>query len=284
MAEDSAPLRTLVLTLGALFGFAANSLLCRLALGARAIDAASFTSLRVVSGALALSIIAQVARGKARVRTAGSWGGALALFGYALLFSMAYTQLAAGTGALILFGCVQLTMFGASLRAGQKPRAFEWLGLLLAFVGLVVLTLPGVSTPSFTAALFMACAGVAWGVYSLLGRASADALQTTAGNFLRASLFALLLSALSLRSVQLTPKGAALAVVSGALTSGVGYSLWYAALPRLSAARAGVIQLSVPVLTAGLGVVWLDEALTLQACVAALAILGGVLLALRARG
>lgn len=259
-----------------------------MALGRHAIDAVSFTSLRLTAGALALLVIARIAGAGERATASGTGRGhvrgALALFAYAIGFSVAYLKLSTGTGALILFGCVQLTMFGASLHSGLRPRAGEWLGLVLAFSGLVALALPGVTAPDPLGALSMACAGVAWGVYSLLGRDSTSPLATTAGNFVRSTPLALLLSALTLPHARVTAQGAALAVTSGALASGVGYSLWYAALPQLSSARAGVVQLTVPVLAGLLGVAWLGEALTPRLCGAALAVLGGVGLTLYARG
>jgi drug/metabolite transporter (DMT)-like permease len=283
VTEALPQLRTGLLTVLALVGFAGNSLLCRMALGGHAIDAFSFTSLRLLSGAITLAIIASLGRVTPTFIRAGSTRGALALFAYAMGFSIAYLKLSTGTGALILFGCVQLTMFGASLRGAHRPRAGEWFGLALAFAGLVALTLPGVSAPDPLGALSMALAGVAWGVYSLLGRGSISPLATTAGNFARSAPLALAVSAFTLRDAQVTLEGVLLAGASGALASGVGYSLWYAALPKLSSARAGIIQLTVPLLAALLGVVFVGEALTIRWCLAALAILGGVLLVFRVR-
>jgi drug/metabolite transporter (DMT)-like permease len=277
-------LRTVACAALALLGFAANSLLCRMALGSHAIDAVSFTSVRLVSGALTLLALVRLGGGKVDAR-AGTLRGALALFGYALAFSIAYVRLSTGTGALLLFGCVQLTMFGASLGSGERPRALEWTGLALAFGGLVALLLPGVTAPDPLGALAMVVAGIAWGVYSLLGRGSVSPLITSAGNFARSAPLALSVSALGFGfyDAHLTELGLLLAAASGALASGVGYSLWYAALPELSSARAGVVQLTVPVIAALLGMLWLDEALTVRWCLASLAILGGVSLALRAR-
>jgi drug/metabolite transporter (DMT)-like permease len=276
-------LRTAAFTGLALVGFAGNSLLCRMALGRQAIDAASFTSLRLASGALALLIIVRLAGARPAPPQSGSIRGALALFGYAIGFSYAYVQLGTGTGALILFGCVQLTMFGAGLRSEQKPRAAEWAGLGLAFAGLTALALPGVSAPEPLGALSMALAGISWGIYSLLGRGSTSPLATTAGNFMHTVPLALLASALALPHAHITTQGVVLAVTSGALASGVGYGLWYAALPQLSSVRAGVVQLIVPLLAALLGVLWLGETLTLRWSLSALAIVGGVLLAFRAK-
>jgi drug/metabolite transporter (DMT)-like permease len=278
-------MRTAVFTVLALTGFAANSLLCRAALagGGRLIDAASFTSVRLVSGAIMLGLLLRL-RG-ARYQ-GGSWGSALALFAYAAGFSLAYVRISAGVGALLLFGCVQATMLGIGLVRGERPRPLEWVGLLLALGGLVALTAPGATAPDFVGAALMAGAGVAWGVYSLRGRGSTNPLAATAQNFLLSVPLALALSAVS-TGVQGAPhataQGLVLAVASGALTSGVGYSLWYAALPHLTATRAAIVQLSVPVLAATGGVMLLGEHVTLRLLGAGAALLCGVLLALAAR-
>lgn len=281
----AAPLspRTAALTALALIGFAGNSLLCRMALGERAIDAVSFTSVRLGSGALIMFLIARGTGAAAAAPGAGDLRGALALFVYALAFSVAYLRLTAGTGALILFGFVQLTMLGASLYAGQKPRALEGLGVVVAFSGLVALTFPGLRAPDPLGVAMMACAGVAWGVYSLLGRGSTNALATTAGNFVRSAPLAMLVSAAMGSAAHATGEGVALAVASGALASGVGYSLWYAALPQLSRMAAGVVQLTAPVLAALGGALLLDETLTPRFLGAASAVVFGGLLALYAK-
>ena len=276
-------LRTAVFTALALIGFAGNSLLCRMALGERMIDAVSFTSVRLGAGAIAMFVIARATGAAAAAPGAGDWRGAVALFVYAIAFSVAYLRLSTGTGALILFGSVQLTMLGASLWAGQKPRRLEALGLTVAFAGLIALTLPGWSAPAPLDVALMACAGVAWGVYSLLGRGSTSALATTAGNFVRSAPLAALLSLATQSGSHASGEGLALAVASGALASGVGYSLWYVALPQLSRLGAGVVQLAAPVLAALGGVVLLDEALTPRFIGAASAVVFGVLLALYAK-
>ncbi|WP_239470368.1 DMT family transporter [Archangium violaceum] len=278
-------LKTAVLTVLALMGFAANSLLCRAALenGAWRIDAASFTSVRLLSGALVLWLLLR-ARGGGERR--GSWGSALALFTYAAGFSLAYVRIPAGVGALLLFGCVQATMLGVGLFRGERPRVLEWMGLAMALGGLLVLRLPGATAPDALGATLMAGAGVAWGVYSLRGRGNADPLAATADNFLRSVPMTLGLSALALLvqgAPRATPAGVGLAVASGALASGVGYSLWYAALPHLTALRAAVVQLAVPVVAAAGGVLLLGEALTPRLVGAGGALLCGVLLALTAR-
>jgi drug/metabolite transporter (DMT)-like permease len=272
--------RTIALTLIAMVAFAANSLLCRLALAQSSIDPASFTLIRIVSGAAMMGAICAVARaGRPR---GGSWRAALALFSYAAAFSFAYVSLPAGVGALLLFGAVQVTMVMTGIVRGEHPTTGQWLGLLLALAGLATLVAPGVSAPSFTGAVLMLGAGAAWGAYSLLGRRSADPLGATAGNFLRAVPMALLLS---LPLVRETPPLAGLiyAVLSGAIASGVGYTIWYAALPGLSAAEGASVQLSVPVITALAGATLLAEPVTLRLGIASLAVLGGIALVIANR-
>lgn len=274
-------MRTALLTVAALIGFAGNSLLCRAALGMRSIDAASFTSVRLLSGALTLSLIVHATRVPTDARRSGSWRGAFALFAYAIAFSFAYLRLQAGVGALVLFGVVQMTMVGAGVRSGNRLRVAEWLGLALAFCGLIALTLPGLRAPDPLGTALMALAGVAWSIYSLLGRTKAHALAATADNFARSVPLAALASLIAISGMQLSATGVALAVGSGAITSGIGYTLWYAALPALSATRAAIVQLSVPVLAAFGGVLLLDEPFTWRLGFSGAAILGGVALALR---
>jgi drug/metabolite transporter (DMT)-like permease len=268
--------RIFVLTLLAMLAFAGNSLLCRAAFHATRIDAASFTTIRVVSGALALWLIvrAQSGRGKA----AGSWASAAALFAYAAAFSFAYLSLTAATGALLLFGAVQATMIGVGLWRGERLRPWQLVGLARALGGLVGLLLPGLSAPPLLGAALMLAAGVAWGVYSLRGKGAGDPLRATAGNFVRAVPFAAVLSVAMLASATFDASGAALAVASGALTSGIGYAIWYTALPGLKAASAATVQLSVPLITALGGIVVLGEPLTLRLVLASIAILGGIAL------
>ncbi len=275
--------RTGGLTVVTMLAFAANSLLCRAALDGGDADATSFTSLRLIGGAIVLVPLARV-RGRARPRS-GSWLSAAALFAYALGFSLAYLSIPAGTGALILFGAVQLTMVGSGLRAGERPTAREWVGLVLSFAGLVALTRPGLSQPDPIGAGLMFAAGVAWGVYSLRGRGGGDPLAQNASNFARSVPMALFVSgaALAVVSPRLTTEGALLALASGGLASGLGYTVWYAALRGLSATKAAVVQLSVPPLTAAGGVVLLGEHVTLRLVLAGLMILGGIALAISAR-
>jgi drug/metabolite transporter (DMT)-like permease len=263
----------------ALLAFAANSLLCRLALASGSIDAASFTFIRLAAGTVILAILV-----RARPTLAGpdrhSWSAAILLFLYALPFSFAYRQLHAGTGALLLFGAVQVTMFLGSLHAGRQPAPGQWLGLLLAFGGLTYLVSPGLAAPPPLGAGLMLLAGFAWGLYSLHGRAARDPLGRTASNFTRALLLSLLGSLALLPQQHLELRGFGLAVASGALASGLGYVLWYKALPELSPATAAIIQLAVPILTGVGGVAFLEERLTWRLGIAGLLVLGGIGLAL----
>lgn len=273
--------KVFLLTALAMIAFAGNSLLCRFALRQTAIDAASFTLIRIVSGAVCLWLIVQLRKGPSG--KAGSWPSALALFGYAALFSFAYLRLTAGTGALLLFGAVQATMILWALRKGESLRPAQILGLLLAIAGLVTLVLPGLSAPPLGAALLMLGAGIAWGVYSLRGKGAGDPLRATAGNFLRATPMAALLSLLMLRSANFDPGGVCYAIASGALASGIGYAIWYTALPALKASGAATVQLSVPVLAAAGGIAFLGEQLTLRFVFASAAVLGGIALVILER-
>jgi drug/metabolite transporter (DMT)-like permease len=274
--------RTLALTAAAMVAFAANSLLTRLALQDGAIDAASFSSIRLVSGALALAAIVRLHAG-APATTRADWLAAAMLFGYVAFFSFAYLTLAAGTGALILFGAVQLTMLVAGWRAGERFGPLAASGFAAAVAGLVALVLPGVTAPEPVGAAAMALAGIAWGVYSLRGRGVPDPLAATAANFLRAAPMALALSLALAGRAHAGAAGVGLAIASGALTSGVGYVIWYAALRGLTALRAATVQLAVPPIAAFAGVLLLDEAITPRLVGASVAILGGIGLVLAAR-
>ena len=281
------PARTAALTGIALLAFAGNSLLCRAALRHTTIDAASFTSVRLVSGALMLAILvgwrSRHQRAGAGWLQAGDWVSALALFVYAAGFSFAYLSLSAATGALLLFGVVQTSMIGWGLWRGERLRPLQWLGLAAAGAGLVWLLLPGLATPSLAAGVLMACAGVGWAVYTLRGRTAGDAMAVTAGNFLRAAPLALALSLLTLAQARWDAAGLALALASGALASGLGYAVWYTALRGLSATRAAILQLGVPVLASAGGVLLLGEPLTPQLLIASMAVLGGVALVIIGR-
>lgn len=267
-----------------MLAFASNSLLCRGALAAGHADAASFTTLRLAGGAAALGLLAR-ARGAPTPRAGRAWGSALALFAYAIAFSLAYLWIPAGTGALLLFAAVQLTMIGTGLLAGDRLHALEWTGLAVSLAGLVLLTGPGLARPDPAGAILMLGAGAAWGVYSLAGRGAADAVAANAAAFARGLPLALAASAAAalLSPPRLTLAGAALALASGALTSGFGYAVWYAALRGHSPARAAIVQLSVPPLAGLLGVLVLGETVSLRLVLASALVLGGIALALSAR-
>jgi drug/metabolite transporter (DMT)-like permease len=272
-------LRLLTLTVLALLAFAGNSLLCRAALRDGGMDAASFTFIRIFSGTLLLWILLQLRAVRDSSELArGSWFSALALFGYAAGFSFAYLSLSAATGALLLFGAVQVTMIGHGVWSGEQLRTVHKLGLLLAFAGLVTLLLPGLSAPPWRGALLMLGAGAAWGIYSLRGRGSADPILHTAGNFLRALPMTAILSLALLGSASVTTPGVIAALASGALASGLGYAIWYTVLPSLRSTSAAVVQLSVPILAALGGILWLAEPITWRFMLAAAAVLGGIAL------
>lgn len=260
----------------AMMFFAGDSILCRMALRHTSIDAASFTAVRIISGAVTLFFIVFFRSGWRA--PAGSWGSAAALMVYATGFSFAYVGLPASTGALLLFGAVQVTMIGRGWWAGERLHGRQWGGLFLALIGLVMLFLPGIAAPSTTGALLLLCAGAAWGIYSLRGRGSDAPVAETAGNFLRAVPMAFVLWIIFSGSVSIDPKGLAYAAASGAVTSGIGYAVWYSLLPALGATRAAAVQLSVPVLTAAAGILLLGEPITMHLALSSTAILGGITL------
>jgi drug/metabolite transporter (DMT)-like permease len=271
------PVQVHLLTLLSVFAFASNSLLCRLALRHSAIDAASFTSVRLVTGAIVLAVIVRLRRGEA-ARFAGDWPSAIVLFIYAAGFSWAYLSLPEATGALLLFGAVQITMIGYGLWRGERLKPMQTVGLLAACAGLAAMLLPGIHTPPWRGSLLMVCAGVAWGAYSLRGRGSGNPLAVTAGNFWRASVLAVVMSATLLQSAQLDVPGVSYALASGGLASGVGYAIWYTAIRGLAATSAATVQLSVPVIAALGAVALLGEPITVHLAVTSLVILGGVAL------
>jgi drug/metabolite transporter (DMT)-like permease len=313
--------RVFILTLLAMIAFASNSLLCRAALKETAIDAASFTFIRIFSGAAALWLILQTRRKLVVERTAsplvesssgppatakvragqavgqggslvtnasparthsslrnGNWLSAFALFAYAAAFSFAYNTLSAGTGALLLFGAVQATMILWGFRKGERLHPIQIAGLVVAVGGFVLLVLPGLSAPPLIGSILMLGAGVAWGVYSLRGKAVPDATASTTGNFVRAVPFAALVSVIMVPKMHLDSLGVTYAVISGAITSGLGYVIWYAALAGLKAASAATVQLSVPILAATGGILLLGEPITLRYVIASIAVLGGIFL------
>jgi len=275
------PTRLTALTVLAMLAFAGNSLLCRAALKHTPIDAATFTTVRLVAGAVALWLLVALRRKQAW--RAGNWLSALALFVYAAGFSYAYLSLPAATGALLLFGAVQATMIGHAWLKGERLAPAQLGGMGLAFGGLAGLLMPGMSAPPMAGAALMLAAGAAWGIYSLRGRGGGNPIEITAGNFLRAALMALLLSAVAWEHATWSSAGLGYAAASGALASGMGYALWYTALPGLRATQAATVQLSVPVLAAFGAVLLLDEAATLRLVLASVAILGGIALVIWAK-
>jgi drug/metabolite transporter (DMT)-like permease len=274
--------KTVLLTLVAMLSFAANSVLCRLALGQQLIDAASFTAVRMISGALVLGLLV-LPRWRVGHRAKVDWRSVVMLFVYMAFFSFAYLSLSAGTGALILFGAVQLTMFVVALRAGEHFPLWSWTGLTLAILGLVYLVSPGVTAPDPGGALLMTVAGIAWGGYSLLGKGADDPLDATANNFIYTVPAVIIVSLLFITKFHTSPSGIALAAASGAIASGLGYVIWYAALRGLTATRAATVQLSVPAIAAYGGVILLAEPITPRLLLASAATLGGVAIVLTQR-
>lgn len=271
--------RILMLTALTMIAFAGNSVLCRIALKETAIDAASFTSVRLLSGALVLALAAQLTKSAGAGK--GNWLSALALMAYAGFFSFAYLSLSAATGALLLFGAVQATMIGYGIWKGERLQGWHLAGLILALSGLVGLMLPGLTAPPLWGSVLMLLAGVAWGVYSLRGRGAGNPVRVSAGNFLRAVPIALVLSGVAWSQFNPDPSGIAYAIASGAIASGIGYAIWYSVLPALKATHAATVQLSVPVIAALGGILFLGEAVSLRLVLASIAILGGIALVIR---
>jgi hypothetical protein len=273
--------RTATLTVLAMLAFAANSLLCRAALRDSAIDPAGFTLLRLLSGALVLGLLVRWRQGGKPL--GGSWLSAAALFVYAAGFSYAYVSLSAATGALLLFGAVQATMLGYGFWRGERLRAWQTVGLVCACGGLAGLLMPGLSAPPWGGALLMLLAGAAWGIYSLRAKGAGDATLATAGNFVRSVPMALALGAATWSGLHMNASGAVYALLSGAIASGMGYAIWYSALPGLRAASAASVQLSVPAIAALGAALLLGEALELRLVLASVAILGGIALVIARR-
>jgi drug/metabolite transporter (DMT)-like permease len=277
------PLRVTLLTTAAMVAFASNSLLNRLALGQETIDAASYTTIRLTSGAVMLFVIAYLQKENGKPFLRGSWISAAFLFLYAIAFSFAYLSLTTGTGALILFGSVQMTMMMVALRSGERPHVLEWIGVILALWGLVYLVFPGLSAPSPLGSALMTVAGISWGFYSIRGRGSQNPLASTAGNFVYAVPMVLIILLISFKNISISSSGVFYAVLSGALASGLGYVIWYAALRGLTTTRAATVQLSVPVIAAWSGVVLLAENVSARLLIAGVLILGGIALAVSSR-
>ena len=274
--------RTITLTSLAMAAFASNSILCRLALGKTTIDPASFTTVRLISGALVLFLLlgGQSVKRGVKVSGPGNWVSAAMLFLYAVAFSFAYVRLQIGTGSLILFGAVQATMIVTALCRGERPVLLEYIGLAAALAGLTYLVFPGLQAPSPVGAVLMASAGAAWGVYTLRGRGAVNPAAVTADNFRRSVPFVLIVSMVLLRDAHISVQGMLLAAISGGLTSALGYVIWYAVLPDLSTTQAALVQLVVPVLAAGGGILFLAESLSMRLVLSAVMILGGIALAI----
>ncbi len=272
-------MKILLFTAFALVAFAFNSILCRLALGEETIDATGFTTVRLVSGAISLLLISLIYNQKQPELKRGNWLSAFFLFAYAICFSVAYLKLTTATGALILFSSVQLTMICVALIKGERPQSLEWVGLCLAFGGLVYLVFPGLSAPPISSSIMMMSAGIAWGFYTLRGKGSENPLAETTGNFIRTVPMILLLTIPFLSQISLSQKGISLAILSGAIASGIGYSVWYAVLKHHTATRAAILQLAVPAIAAIGGVIFLSEIISLRLILASGLILGGIGLA-----
>lgn len=298
------------MTILALIAFAANSVLCRLALGDGSIDWVSFTVIRLLSGALTLLLILKIngvltkprypdaqVTGKnnqqslikqqqlmlKQHQSAGSWLGGVMLFVYAASFSYAYTLLDTATGALILFAAVQLTMILLAIIKGARLKLIEWLGVITAFVGFVYLVVPDINSPSMDGLLFMTISGIAWGVYTLKGKQTTQPLRDTCANFVRSIPLVLVLFLVSLGQLELSDKGVWLAIIAGSVTSAMGYSIWYVALNGLSATKAAVVQLSVPVIAAFGGVIFVAETLTSRLMIASIVVLTGMLMVVQGK-
>lgn len=277
--------KIMMLTTIAMLAFATNSVLARLALVGGDMDALGYSGVRLISGAAVLGALVLARRLEGQgypTALGGSWRGAAALFGYALAFSIAYLMLGAGTGALILFATVQMSILGWAIAKGERPGLLEAAGIGVAFIGLVYLVSPGLVAPNPMGAALMAGAGICWAAYTLLGRGSISPLVDTAGNFIRCLPLAAILAVVGVATHGATWRGAAYAIASGAIASGLGYAIWYAVLPHLSRIRAAFVQLTVPAIAAAGGALLIGESLTLRLVVATMAILGGVALALQA--
>lgn len=265
-------------TILALFAFAGNSVLCRLALGENAIDAASFTSIRLLSGIAVLAVILKITQSNVIAAPKGSWKSSFILFVYAVTFSYAYISLETGTGALILFACVQITMVLFGVFSGHKLHHTELLGLLISFMGVFYLVMPGLATPSTTGFILMSIAGVSWGLYTLEGKSSKNPLSDTTYNFLRTLPFVAILIAFTVKTSTLTQTGILLAILSGGIASGIGYTIWYMALSEISNIQAAVVQLFVPVIATVGGILFADEILSVRLMLSSVTILGGILI------
>ncbi|GHE96971.1 DMT family transporter [Thalassotalea profundi] len=273
--NEPSTLKIACLTTIALCTFAANSVLCRLALESQLIDPASYTSIRLMSGAIALLILVYMGAGNLNTKK-GSWSGGVTLFIYACTLSYGYISLDTATGALILFGAVQLTIMCVSIVKGEKIFVGEWLGIIIAFCGFVYLVYPLMSQPSFIGAILMAISGITWGLYTLIGKGSDRPLVDTCYNFVRTLPFVVVLFLFTFEQIEVTNQGILLAIISGVVTSGIGYAIWYQVLPYLATTQAAVLQLTVPVIAAIGGVFIVAESLTIRLILSSILVLGGI--------
>lgn len=276
-------MKILLYTILALVAFAGNSILCRMALGGNAIDPASFTLVRLLAGAVVLAVILKLKTNSRGVRSRGSWRAALMLFVYALAFSYAYLSLNTAAGALVLFGSVQIVMILVSLLKGGKLHWFEVIGVVIAFSGLVYLVFPGVSAPSLGGFLLMTLAGIAWALYTIAGKGSADPLSDTAYNFIRTLPLLILLGGVAIMQCDITLGGICLALLSGGVTSGIGYSIWYSVVKKISVVQAAVVQLFVPIIAAVGGVIFVNESLSYRIILSSIFTLSGILVVMISR-
>ncbi|QDZ13290.1 DMT family transporter [Devosia ginsengisoli] len=275
-------MKVTILTIIAMLAFAANSVLARLALSGGGIDPLSYTGMRLVSGAAVLAVLVFFRRQRGAGKGMGSWSGAVALLLYAVAFSIAYVMVGAGPGALILFASVQMGMLAWAVFKGERPGLLEWLGITIAFFALAYLVSPGLVAPSLSGAVLMVVAGLSWAAYSLLGKGSLSPLADTAGNFIRCLPVGILLIVIGMLVFKPNMAGVVYAVASGAIASGLGYTIWYSVLPQLSRSRAALVQLTVPSITAFGGVVFINEVLTARLVIATIGVVGGVALAIMA--
>jgi len=271
----------------ALIAFAANSVLCRLALDVYQMDAGGFTVIRLLSGALVLFTIIHIRhrqqRNQIHFQFTKNWFAACMLFTYATAFSFAYITLDTGVGALILFGSVQITMITYSIYTGNRLSIIEWVGLSMAFAGFIYLIYPDLSSPSAIGFLLMSISGIAWGFYTIQGKYTKTALFDTAQNFIKTLPFIAILALITLPQAQLNLQGILLALLSGGIASGIGYAIWYMALTGLSNSQAAVVQLAVPVIAAIGGAVFVSEEMTLRLIASVTMVLGGILTVILAR-
>jgi drug/metabolite transporter (DMT)-like permease len=271
-------MKIFILTSLALIAFAANSVLCRLALGNNVIDASSFTIIRLLAGAIVLFCIVLFSKGKTSTTSKGNLLSSFMLFLYAITFSFAYLSLDTGTGALILFGAVQITIIIHTLLSGNKLRPLEWLGVIISFLGFIYLISPGVSSPSIIGFVLMTIAGISWGIYTIKGQTSKNPLRDTTYNFIKTLPFITILYIATMTQSNYSTEGILLAVIAGGVTSGIGYTIWYMAIRGLSSIQSAVLQLLVPVIAAFSGVIFISEIITVRLTVSSILILGGVLI------